>query len=122
MDEAIKKLHDDGCQLFVISSNSEENVKRFLKRHDLLKYFSDVQGSAGLLNKSRGIKRLLKKINAKPDRTYYIGDEARDIEAARKAGVHSIAVSWGYNNIKVLAEHKPNVMVFDPAEIPKVIS
>jgi phosphoglycolate phosphatase-like HAD superfamily hydrolase len=123
MDEAIKQLHAEGHKLYVISTNSKENVNRFLERYDLLKYFTDVYGTSGLLpiNKARVIKRLMRAIDSKPKSAYYVGDDVRDIIAARKAAVHSIAVSWGFNNIKVLSEHKPNVMVFDPAEIIKIV-
>ncbi len=121
MDQAIRQLHKNGSKLYVISSNSNENINRFLERYDLLQYFEAIHGSEGLLSKSRRIKKLLKSIQATPDQAYYVGDEARDIEAAHKAKVHAIAVSWGYNNIKILADHKPQVLVFDPEEIVKIV-
>jgi len=117
MDEAIRQLHAEGCALYVISSNSKNNVTGFLDQHKLLQYFTDVKGSTGLLGKTITIRKLLKSTHTSPDNAYYIGDETRDIEAAHKAGVHSIAVSWGFNNIKVLHSHHPEKIVFDPDEI-----
>lgn len=122
MDGAIRQLHADGHELYIISSNSTENVSRFLKRYQLLDQFTDIHGSVGLMAKSKVIKKLLKEKKVAPEDAYYIGDEARDIEAAHKVKVNSIAVSWGYNNMKVLAEHKPKVLVFDPDDIVKVVS
>ncbi|HET8709317.1 MAG TPA: HAD-IA family hydrolase [Candidatus Saccharimonadales bacterium] len=122
MGEAIRQLHDSGYDLYVISSNSTENVSRFLERHQLLDQFTEIYGSIGLMGKAKAIKKLLKDKQVAPENAYYVGDEARDIEAAHKVKVHSIAVSWGYNNIKILADHKPKVLVFDPADIVKVVS
>ena len=31
-----------------------------------------------------------------PDRCVYVGDDARDIEAGRRAGTMTVAVGWGY--------------------------
>jgi phosphoglycolate phosphatase-like HAD superfamily hydrolase len=122
MDAAIRQLHENGHELYIISSNSTENVNRFLERHKLLDQFTEVHGSIGLMGKARAIKKLLKHTQAVPERSYYVGDEARDIEAAHKVHVNAIAVSWGYNNIKILANHKPKVLVFDPDDIVKVVS
>ncbi|RTE65138.1 HAD family hydrolase [Amphritea opalescens] len=37
-----------------------------------------------------------KELNCSPERSIYIGDHARDIEAGRRAGMQTIAVSYGY--------------------------
>jgi len=117
VDDVIRQLHAEGCMLYVISANSKSNVTGFLDHYDLLKYFTDVKGLEGLFGKARIIRKLLKSTRTSPDHAYYIGDEVRDIEAAHKAGVHSIAVSWGFNNIKILSKHNPEKIVFDPDEI-----
>jgi phosphoglycolate phosphatase len=122
MDDAIRQLRAKGHELYVISSNSNENINRFLDRYKIVDQFTEIHGSIGILSKARVIKNLLKEKGVDPKTAYYVGDEARDVEAAHKAKVRSVAVSWGYNNIKILAEHKPNVLVFDPAEIVKVVA
>lgn len=121
MDEVIKTLHANGYTLYVISSNSKKNVSGFLRHHNLEVYFKDIKGAAGLFGKANIITRLLKHNHVQPTAAYYIGDEARDIEAAHKAGVHAIAVSWGYNNIEVLSHHQPEKLVFDPSEILEML-
>ena len=47
--------------------------------------------------------------------TYYVGDETRDIEAAKTAGVKSIAVTYGMNTKDVLQKSEPDIItdVFD---------
>lgn len=121
MDETIRQLHTAGHPLYVVSSNSRKNISSVLERYKLLDCFTDIHGSVPLLGKTRAIKRLSKKLNRHGEEVYYVGDEARDIKAAQAAGVHAIAVSWGYNNIHILSEQKPAALVFDPAELTRVI-
>ncbi|NCT57207.1 MAG: HAD hydrolase-like protein [Legionella sp.] len=43
--------------------------------------------------------------------TCYIGDEARDVEAAHAAKIKSLAVSWGFNSYSRLVQANPNQLV-----------
>jgi phosphoglycolate phosphatase len=73
-----------------------------------------VYGDARLFGKDR----LLRHIQALGhERLIYVGDETRDIEAAKRAGAKSIAVAWGYNNAAILKRHNPDKLVFEPSEI-----
>jgi phosphoglycolate phosphatase-like HAD superfamily hydrolase len=45
-----------------------------------------------------------------PSKVFYIGDETRDIEAAKKAGIKSIAVTWGYNTKAILDNSNPDFL------------
>src|SRR5579875_1292550 len=42
--EVIRKLHAEGHQLFIVSSNSVRNIRIFLRRHRLKEYFMEVYG------------------------------------------------------------------------------
>lgn len=122
MEDVIRRLHADGHELYVISSNSSKNIKSVLNRYKLTDCFAEIQGSVSLLGKSRSIKKLARHARQTgAQRVYYIGDEARDIRAAKAADVQAIAVSWGFNNIHILKNHKPDALVFDPSEIPEIV-
>jgi phosphoglycolate phosphatase len=122
MEDALRKLHADGHELYVISSNSSKNITSVLDRYKLTDCFTEIEGSVSLLGKSRNIKKLAKQARARgASNVYYVGDEARDIRAAKASKVKSIAVSWGFNNIHILTRHKPTALVFDPAELTEVI-
>jgi len=47
----------------------------------------------------------------------YIGDEVRDIEAARAAGIKIASVTWGYNLESILTENKPDYIVTQPRDL-----
>jgi phosphoglycolate phosphatase len=58
---------------------------------------------------------VMKLAGVVPAATIAIGDEIRDIEAARAAGIACGAVSWGYAAPEALRAHKPDV-VFEKME------
>ena len=47
----------------------------------------------------------------------YIGDELRDVEAAKKAGVKVAAVTWGFHNAELLRTGTPDYVVNDANEL-----
>lgn len=116
MSDIIKQLHGQGHKLYIVSANSRRGIEGFLKNHDLSEYFSDIYGSA-IATKAIVIRQLAKKHQIDRSDTWYIGDEAFDILSGHLAGVKTVAVTWGYNNLKMLAAQYPTVMAFEPDEI-----
>lgn len=112
----IKRLRLAGHKLFVVSANSSQNVEQFLKQQSIADCFTAVRGGA-LFNKASVIRRLLQQYQLDPKQTWYVGDESQDMSSARRAGVKTIAVTWGYNNLERLAEQHPDRLIFDPAEL-----
>lgn len=121
MVEVLRKLHDAKHRLFILSSNSTRNIEIFLRKHKLKPYFDNYWGDQGIFTKSSAIKKILRKEKLDPADCYYIGDEVRDIDAARKAGIRHISVTWGYNNRKALESAKADVLVDQPADLLKMI-
>lgn len=122
MEETLQRLKDDGHTLGIVSSNSSENVNRFLKINNLEYLFDFVVSSTTLFGKHRSLKKIIRQHDFTIKNVIYIGDEIRDIEAAKKIGIEVIAVSWGFNSIDVLAAYKPNHLLHSPPEILSVIN
>lgn len=112
----LRKLHEEGIGMHIASSNSEESIRIFLKNNNL-EYFGLIKGSSGILGKKRIIGKILKEENIEPEEAIYVGDEIRDIDSARKAGVRSAAVTWGFNNKKALEESGPDYLINKPEEL-----
>lgn len=121
MDTAIEKLYAHGFHLFITSSNSPVNVKAFLKAKQLDGYFEKVYGGIGLFNKAGAIKRIMRQNRLQGELVIYIGDEARDVEAARRAGVAMAAVGWGINDPRLLALHHPNIIADSPQKLYNIL-
>ena len=70
-----------------------------------------------LFGKHKVINQLLKQDHWEREAIVYVGDETRDIEAAKKSKIKMIAVSWGFNSKEVLAAHTPDFLVNHPKEL-----
>ncbi|WP_305403651.1 HAD-IA family hydrolase [Photobacterium leiognathi] len=97
-------------QLVILSSNSNQNIQTFLDQHEL-KCFSKIVSDVGLFGKVKAIRKLLKDNRWQNKNVFYIGDEIRDIKAAKKAKISSIAVTWGYNAEQALIIHQPDHVI-----------
>ena len=51
----------------------------------------------------------------------YIGDETRDMEAARKSKVRAIAVCWGANNREAMITEGPALCIEEPSELVEAV-
>lgn len=116
--EALAALHKQGHQLLVISSNSERNVRTFLRTHTLEQYFGGVHGGVGLFDKAGALRKVLRRRKLAREACYYVGDEVRDIAAAQKAGIPIVAVGWGYQDPEALAARQPFALVQSPGDLP----
>ena len=121
MGEALFKLYSENYELYIITSNSKNNVERFLSEKGILTYFRGVYGGAGLFNKQRLIKKVLKTSRLDAKSTIYVGDEVRDVMAAKTLNMPVIAVTWGYNSEQLLLTCQPTIIVRSPEQLSRVI-
>ncbi len=106
--------------LGIITTNSEEVARQVIK-NNRLEGFSFVISANLILGKSRKICMAIRKMGLKPEETIYVGDEVRDIQACRKAGIKIISVTWGNNTKKRLEQEKPDYIAKNVPELEKII-
>ncbi|NEO27656.1 MAG: HAD-IA family hydrolase [Kamptonema sp. SIO4C4] len=111
MDRAIQILHQRGYKLGILTSNIQENVNIFLQKNHLSELFEFVHSGNTLFGKDRLLKKIFQQYDINPDTTVYVGDETRDIEAAKNSGIRGVAVTWGFNSREILAEHEPDFLI-----------
>lgn len=119
--QVIESLHQAGYQISVVSSNSEDNIRKVLKREGIEQYFAGVYGNVGLFTKTRAFKVVLRDQQATAAEAIYVGDEVRDIEAAHKGNIPIISVTWGYNGEAILKKYQPTYLAHTPTELLKII-
>lgn len=107
MDTALEALRARGLQLALLSSNSYRNVAQVLGPRTGC--FHDFECSVSLFGKTSRLRRLLAASRVALPEVIFIGDEIRDADAARRAGVAFGAVAWGYTELRSLAAHGPVV-------------
>ena len=121
MEAALREISDAGYRLGILTSNSVENVRKFLDINSLSALFDFIHSGRSLFGKDRVIRKLINHEQLQADRVVYIGDETRDIEASRAAGIAVIAVSWGLNRRDLLASLSPDQIADKPDELPDCV-
>jgi len=101
----------------ILTSNATANVDLFLKAHGLRQHFDFISSTSKLTGKSKHLRAICKTFSAKPEAMLYVGDEIRDIKAAKKAAVAMAAVTWGFNSAASLQAQAPEHLVHEPQEL-----
>jgi phosphoglycolate phosphatase len=114
----LRDLTDAGLVLGIVSSNSQLNVRRILGPENL-SMIGYLECGAAIDGKRAHLRRILKAARLAPRAAIYIGDEIRDIEAARGLGMATGAVLWGYNSAQTLRAHAPERVFASMEEIAR---
>jgi len=114
--EILNQLKDCASSIGILSSNSQDNVTQFLCNHKI-NIFDFIHTTPKVWSKNLSLKKLISKYNFNMEDVIYIGDETRDITAARKLGIRIASVTWGYNSKEVLKEHKPDYLFDQPKDL-----
>lgn len=115
--DALTALHARGTRLGILSSNQEVNIRKCLAANGVEHLFAFVVGHPQLFGKARAIRRIRRREKVDRADFVYVGDESRDLDAAKKAGVSVAAVAWGFHSPELLAGMNPTVMLQQPADL-----
>jgi len=118
--EVLLELKKTRYKLGILTSNSKDNVSKFLKRNNL-DLFDFIHSESSIFGKSKVINDLLKNQGLRPEEVIYVGDEIRDIEAARKTNIKIIAVSWGFNSKQILEKQNPDFLLDEPRQLIEIL-
>jgi HAD superfamily hydrolase (TIGR01549 family) len=119
--QLIRGLNEAGLQLGILTSNSEENVRYFLKKNHL-DVFDFIYADSSIFGKASVLKKVLKEMKLDRNQVLYIGDETRDIEAAKSSRVKVASVSWGFNSKKALLSKNPDFFIEQPHELRLILA
>ena len=103
--ETLEKLND--YKKAVISNKREYLSTRLLDKLDLLKYFDLVVGSDTTSERKPSaipVIYVFTKLGVNPDESIIVGDSNYDIEAGKKAGLKTVAVTYGYRERQYLID------------------
>lgn len=119
--EMVDSLQAEGFSLGIVTSNMQSNVLEFLEQHQLSSYFDFVHSANNIFGKDKIITKLIKQYQFPLEQTFYVGDETRDIEAAKKSKIQVVAVTWGFNSAEVLAQYQPHFLIDQPAQLRQIL-
>ena len=119
--EVLLELKKLGFQLGIITSNSRENVLASLETNGVQDTFTFIY-SGSTFGKHKVINKWLRIENIHTEKVVYVGDEIRDIDAAKKTGIKVIAVGWGFNSQEALAAQNPDFLIERPQELIEIMN
>ena len=120
MQDVVRELAEKNI-LIVVTGNTTENVNAFLQCYKLQDCFQMVYGVDMPGSKAEKILMAKQQFGTKNDATFLIGDSLSDIRAARETNVTSVAVEWGHQELDLLLEGKPDLIVHSPMELLEVL-
>jgi len=114
----LQDLAEAGVRLALVSSDSEANAR--IQLGDLANLFETFDCGASVFGKAAKFRRVIRRAGLSPADVLSIGDEARDIEAARAVGIACAAVTWGYAAPDVLRAMRPDFLVERVDDITRI--
>jgi pyrophosphatase PpaX len=98
MTDALTILKGEGRKLGVVTAKRRETVSLAFSYLPLEHFFDVVVGSYDTERHKPDPEPLvhaLGLLGARPDDAVYVGDSPFDVRAAKAAGIHAVAVTWG---------------------------
>lgn len=101
------------------TTKSSETARQVLELFGLARHFDHIQGTDGFPSKPAPdvVLKSLERLGVRPEDCLLVGDAAPDMEAGRRAGVRTCAVTWGYGDLEAMRSHQPDFWIDSPAEL-----
>ena len=107
-------------QMICVTNKPEQPARMIVESLGLSKYFVDVIGGDRFEKRKPHPRQLLfcvDEYQLAKDQVLMLGDSSNDVEAARRAGVDCIVVSYGYNHGENIQDCQPQQVVDDLTEL-----
>lgn len=121
ISDVLHKLHSQGCILGVATNAPSKFAKRMLSHLQLFDYFTHIIGADNVQFPKPNPQMLEIHLehhgfDATRDRAWMVGDNTKDMDAARNANISSIFAAWGFSESGI-----GDYVVSDPLELSAII-
>ena len=130
--QTIQRLHRNSYQMGIVSNNRRSRIELVLQKERMSRWFQTVVGEEDVARhkpEPEGLLAAIKRLNATPARTIYVGDNTVDAETARRANVAFVAVLSGttkrdsfnpYDSYAIIDDicDLPDLLLFSAAQAP----
>jgi len=122
--ELLDDLRDMGVGMAVASNKYHKAVVKIINHYFPTIQFVAVEGQKDGINVKPDpsiIFAIIAQAKVLKVDTLYVGDSGVDMEAARRACVDSVGVTWGFRSEKELVEYHAGVIVHNPVDILNIV-
>lgn len=117
--EFLELCKKKNIKMAVISSHPQDKIEKEIRDTGLDKYFIVVKG--GIHDKTDVLLETIKDCGFNKKETAYVGDMTHDIEAGKKAGVFTVAVSYGYRPKEKLLAANPDKIIEKVEQLKSIL-
>ena len=109
VEEGLLALSEQGFKMAVATGKSRKGLNRVLTNLAMVDFFDDSRCADETQSKPHPLmlEELLNAFALEPTQAMMVGDTEYDMEMARLAGVHRVAVSYGAHHIDRLQQYEP---------------
>ncbi|VXB45832.1 phosphoglycolate phosphatase [Pseudomonas sp. 8O] len=118
--ELLEALSTAAVELAVVTNKPERFVAPLLEQVGLGGYFRWIIGGDTLAQQKpdpAALLQVMRLAGVEAAQSLFVGDSRNDVLAARAAAVPCVAVSYGYNHGRPIAEERPSLVVDSLAEL-----
>ncbi len=123
--DLLKYLKALGKKTILATSKPEIYAERIAERFRFAKYLDNISGATmdgSLIEKDDIIKYALDRVGVTDiNSCVMIGDRSFDVLGAKRLGIDSIGVTWGYGTRQELAQEGATYIVDKPSQIKNII-
>ncbi|MDH5392157.1 MAG: HAD-IA family hydrolase [Gammaproteobacteria bacterium] len=119
--EMLQRLHDAGYWLAVATGKGREGLDLVLNESGLGAFFLSTRCASETFSKPHPLmlEEIMHELAVEPAQTLMIGDTEYDMELAKNAGTHCLAVSYGVHSLERLLKHAPLGHINHLHELPE---
>ncbi len=118
--ETLKWLKSQGIEMALITNKPERFVGPLLDEMRIGRYFRWIIGGDTLPQQKpdpAALNVVMQMAEVSPGEAVFVGDSRSDVQAAKAAGVVCVALSYGYNHGRPIAEEEPALVIDDLREL-----
>ena len=121
--EMLRDLKNQGFKLAVATGKSRRGLNEALAHTDLQDLFDSTRTADETAGKPdpRMLHEIMDELGVAPERTVMIGDTTHDLQLAKNALTHSVAVSYGAHAVHEFANYQPVATVDDMDGLHRVL-
>ncbi len=117
--DGLERFKKSGITMIILGSMFREALLREIENFGLQGIFKEF--NTDVHDKAEFINDIIKRNNFNPKETIFIGDTTQEVDAGKKGGTLTAAVTWGYQSEEKLRAANPDFLVHNLEELEKII-
>lgn len=123
IEDALKKLKEEGKHLYVVSAKETESLNRNLQKLHILELFDETIGFDRVEHPKpdpEALLVLLQKYQLDTNQSVMIGDAKYDLIMGNAAHTKTCGVLWGASDIESIKEQNPTYLLTTPMDLVSI--